>query len=177
MARHVVVTLCMVTFFLTMGSAFARQRPLSPKDRAPRAIQAREDASASNEPEVDPKKQIADNIKEIKALRQRNPACLIERDTKLIRNISVRNPKKGQGKYYRTDKIVYVRDRFYCTGCKRESSVDTPPPCCKVSNVKSFNEWRGYRQSVEETDKINKRIDELYRENAVLSKKLRSSKE
>ena len=78
--------------------------------------------------------------------------------------------------------VTFVRDAFYCSGCKRvtpyggDGDVYDKYGYCKVCRQMSFYRWLEARKKVDETAEINARIDELYAENESLEKQIRSVK-
>ena len=120
--------------------------------------------------------QLEMNLIKIKQLIQENPACFLNPDKSKIVNISQKIAQKGDAAYCRQHKITFVRDQFYCTGCKRTSIMHSSP-CCKVSQVQSFNAWKKARENVNVTARINGQLLDLRRENASLNQRIRAIKE
>ena len=116
------------------------------------------------------KRQYDRNVAEIKRLKAANPGCVIVPSYKQARILETRFASKGHSKYCLKDKITYVRDMFHCTNCNKDFAIDNRPGCCEVSRKRSYNEWSTRYREAEETEKINKRIDELLKENAELRK-------
>ena len=130
-----------------------------------------------SDPMEDLQRQFNKNLSEITSLRNENPSCYLNPDTTKITNLSVMIAPKRESPYSVRRQITIVRDRFYCTGCKKESTMSSGSPCCNVSKVQSFNAWKEARKNVDVTSKINSRITELYRENASLKKRIRTVKQ
>jgi len=130
--------------------------------------------NSSSESVEDLQRQFNKNLSEITRLRNENPSCYLNPDSTKITNLSSKIAPKSESPYSVRRQITIVRDRFYCTGCKRESTMGSSRPCCDVSKVQSFNAWIEARKNVDETSKINSRITKLYRENASLKKRMRS---
>ncbi len=115
--------------------------------------------------------QIKRNLEEINKLRDENPACVLNPDSSKILNTMMRMCTPTDHKYTSGKQLTYVRDLFYCTACKRESSNG---PCCRVSAKKGFAAWRKCRDAVEKTKEINDRIDELHEANKALKKRIQT---
>lgn len=134
-----------------------------------------EDFSTDAENLVDDlKKQLKRNDAEIQRLRKQNPACVLNTvdPPSNIRNIVMRYPTGNLRKYFTMIQVTYVRDLFYCTNCKRESALGDSP-CCNVSRMKSFLEWRQKRLDVSKTTEINAQIDALLESNNEINNKLK----
>jgi uncharacterized protein YoxC len=124
-------------------------------------------------------KKLNNNLAEIKELVKKNPACYINPSDTSIINVAKKIATMKDRRYCACANVTFVRDAFYCTGCKQVtrymSGIDYDG-CCKVSRKQSFHRWSTVRGKVEETTEINARIDELYAENESLEKQIRSMK-
>jgi hypothetical protein len=118
-------------------------------------------------------RQLESNLAELKNLVQKNPACYINPSATTIINVAKKIATKNDRQYCACNNITLVRDMFYCTGCKQTSGMSASP-CCKVSAKQGFHRWLAVRKNVDETVRINKRIDELRRENQSLQNRIRA---
>ena len=121
------------------------------------------------------------NLKELKQLVQENPACYLNPKSTSIINLDRKIATAKDRRYCTCNNITFVRDRFYCTGCKRVTGIrngdyEGAQACCEVSSQQSFYRWVDARKQVDKTTQINLRIDEIYAENESLEKKIRSMK-
>lgn len=132
-------------------------------------------AQASKKSGDDLKRQLKENEKEIKKLREQNPACVLNTidPPSNIRNTVMKYPTSGQRVYYAKSQITYVRDLFYCTKCHSERTMNEGP-CCDVSRKKSFREWSQRRMDVGTTADINRRIDALLEKNQEIKNLLKA---
>ena len=151
------------------------QLPVQPKIGAPQQSinvpqKTEKTASSPSESIVDLQRQLADISAEVKRLVNSNPSCYLNPKASSIVNVQ----KTSGGNKYSINSIILVRDEFYCTKCKRSFSKTTRSPCCDVSRHRSFNSWREARDNVDETQKINTRIDELRNEMAQLKKRIQA---
>ena len=115
---------------------------------------------------------LKENQVEINRLIAANPGCVLVPSSKQARILETRFAEKGHRRYCLKDKITYVRETFHCTHCEDGGDIpleEATEACCEVSAKRSFALWRGMRLEAEETSKINKRIDELRRENMAIS--------
>ncbi len=155
------------------GSASSSKMP----ETLPTTQSLQTNESAPRESADDLKRRYKANLVEIDRLRLGNPACVLKPDvgTKDIRNTDARMMTNADLRYCSKSKgkVVYVRNEFYCTNCRKSTSA-MHGPCCSVSAKKGFAEWKSYRAAVEETTRIVNKIDELYQENAELKKRIPS---
>ncbi len=124
----------------------------------------------------DLQKKINDNLAEIKKLVDKNPACYLNPSSTSIINVSKKIATAKDKRYCSCINVTFVRDMFYCSGCKRVSGMGDHP-CCNVSRKQSYYRWLMERKKVDETRQINSRIDELHAENESLEKQIRSMKD
>ena len=150
------------------------QQPRQPEIDIPKSTKLNDDHKESV---AELQHQLEMNLIKIRQLIQENPACFLNPDKSKIVSISKRIAQKSDAAYCRQHNITFVRDQFYCTGCKKTSSVSDHGPCCKVSNVQSFNAWKEARKNVDITARINDQLLDLRRENASLNKRIRAIKE
>ena len=123
----------------------------------------------------DLQKKLNDNLAELKKLVDKNPACYLNPSSTSIINVSKRIATAKDRRYCSCINVTLVRDMFYCSGCKRVRGMNDSP-CCNVSRKQSYYRWMMERKKVDETSRINSRIDELYTENESLEKQIRSMK-
>ena len=127
----------------------------------------------------DIKRQIDKNLDELKMLRQDNPMCILEKNLGSIRNLQKRMTPNKLRAYCAKSYVTHVRDMFHCSACGGETSLEMAEKgdsCCNVSKKQSFAAWMAARRSVDETERINERIDELLSENKALADKLQGLK-
>ncbi len=122
-----------------------------------------------------------DNLAELKELLKKNPACYINPKTSSIINRQNKIATMKDRRYCACDNVTFVRDAFYCSNCKRITSYRDDGNYdrygyCNVCRQVSFHRWLEARKNVEETARINARIDELYAENESLKKQIQSIK-
>ena len=126
------------------------------------------------------RRKLDENLAEIKKLRTENPTCYINPKDPACPNISQRIAMAKDARYSTNNKVTYVRDAFSCSRCRRTTAYqgsevtdyDDGYRYCAVCRQQSFYMWLKYRKNVEKTAKIDKRIDEIYRENTLLEKKI-----
>lgn len=144
------------------------------QDRAsPPEVLPNEAADVPKESRDDLLRQFNGNLAEIKNLCSKNPACFLNSSPRSIINLSKRIATAKDRQYCTANNITLIREKFYCTACKKESDLNAMP-CCNVSRKMSSNRWVEARKSVDETAEINGRIDELRRENEALAQKIRA---
>ena len=123
----------------------------------------------------DLQKKLNDNLAELKKLVDKNPACYINPKSTSIINVSKKIATAKDKRYCSCVNVTFVRDMFYCSGCKQVSGMGDRP-CCNVSRKQSYYRWLMERKKVDETRQINDRIDELHSENESLEKQIHSIK-
>ena len=134
---------------------------------------------SSDESVEELRRKIDENLAEIKKLRTENLSCHINPKDPACPNISQKIATAKDTRYSTSVKVTYVRDAFYCSRCRRMTAyrgrdvADYGYGYCDVCRQQSFNMWLKYRKNVEKTAEINKRIDEINSENALLEKKIR----
>lgn len=101
-------------------------------------------------------------------LRKRNPACVMKKDLRNIRNLEYRLLGREDKRYYHCKNVTYVREVFYCTKCKG----DFERHYCEGSKA-SAPIWRAARDKVSETLEINAKIDVVLKQIANLEKELK----
>jgi len=130
----------------------------------------------------DLQQKLKNNLAEIKELVKKNPACYINPKTSSIINRENKIATMKDRRYCACVNVTFVRDAFYCSGCKHVTSYRKDRDdydgygYCKVCRQMSFYRWLEARKKVDETATINARIDELYAENESLEKQIRSMK-
>ena len=159
------------------GTSMALPEPT--QDIAPNEPPTPDDSS--EESLVGLQQKLNKNLAEIKELRQKNPACYLNPKSTSIINLDRKIATAKDKRYCTCNNVTFVRDRFYCTGCKRVTGIhnddyDRIEACCRVSSQQSFYRWVDARKRVDETTLINQRIDELNTENESLEKQIRSKK-
>ena len=122
------------------------------------------------------------NLAEIKELVKKNPACYINPKAATIINRENKIATMKDRRYCACVNVTFVRDAFYCSGCKQvtpyRADVDyNDYGRCKVCRQMSFYRWLEARKKVDETATSNARIDDLYIENESLEKQIRSLKQ
>ena len=148
---------------------------------------AQSQVSSANAPEMsldDLRQKIDRNLMEIKQLVQQNPACYINPKVTSIINLEKKIATAKDRRYCNCNNVKFVREAFYCTGCKRITPYKTDDQFgngygdgrCDVCRQTGFYRWLDARKRVDETTLINHRIDELYAENESLEKKILSMK-
>lgn len=126
------------------------------------------------------KKQLDGNLAELKELRDKNPACYLNPSDTSIINVAKKIASMKDRRYCTCNNVTFVRDAFYCSNCKQVTGYregrdyDSGSRCCKVSRKQSFYRWLVERKKVDETMRINARIDELYKKNEPLEEQIRS---
>ena len=137
---------------------------------------------SSDESVEELRRKIDENLAEIKKLRTENPACHINPKDPACPNISQKIAMPKDTRYSTSSKVTYVRDAFCCSRCRNmtayrgNETADYGYGFCDVCRQQSFNMWLKYRRNVEKTMEINKRIDEINSENALLEKKIRKAR-
>lgn len=128
-----------------------------------------------SESAADLKSRLEKNEKEIKRLREQNPACVLNTidPPSNIRNTVMKYTTLKDKQYCTKVQITYVRDLFYCSNCHANVPLSAGP-CCYVSRKKSFYEWRQRRLDVDKTKEIKEKIDDLLRENQEIKRRLKS---
>ena len=145
----------------------------------PQAIAQKEPTPLDSQPLEDLKKKFNGNLGELKELRDKNPACYLNpRETSII-NVEKKIATMKDRRYCTCVNVTFVRDAFYCSGCKRITSYrdgrdDYGYGYCKVCRQQGFYRWLVVRRKVDETAKTNARIDELYKTNESLEEQIRS---
>ncbi len=129
----------------------------------------------------DLQQKIERNLREIKQLVQKNPGCYLNPSSTSIINLDRKIATAKDRRYCNSTNVTFVRDRFYCTGCKqvtgiRNGDYDRANACCRISSQQGFYRWLDARKRIDETALINRRIDELYAENENLEKRIRTFK-
>ena len=126
---------------------------------------------------ADLKKRLNDIEKEIKQLRELNPACILNTidPPSNIRNTVMKMTTLKYKPYCMKAQTTYVRDLFYCTKCHSELRMNDYP-CCEVSRKKSFREWQKLRQGVDTTKEIKEKIDALLLEKQKITEQIKARK-
>ena len=129
----------------------------------------------------DLQKRLNDNSTEIKELVKKNPACYINPKTSSIINRQNKIATMKDRRYCACANVTFVRDAFYCSNCKRITPYRDDGDYdrygyCNVCRQMSFHRWLEARKNVEETAKINARLNELYTEKESLEKQIHSIK-
>ena len=152
----------------------------------PQVIAQNEPAAPVDQPQEssdDLQQKLNRNLAEIKELVKKNPACYINPKVSSIINRENKIATMKDRRYCACVNVTFVRDAFYCSGCKRvtpyRADVDYNDDYgrCRVCRQMSFYRWLEARKKVDETATINARIDELYTENESLEKQIRSLKQ
>ena len=152
--------------------------------KQPQVVAQNEPAVPDEPPEESPndlQQKLNSNLAEIKELVKRNPACYLNPKVSSIINRENKIATMKDRRYCACANVTFVRDAFYCSGCKRITPYNGDGDYdryghCNVCRQMSFHRWLEARKKVEETTEINARIDELYAENESLEKKIRSMK-
>ena len=145
----------------------------------PQVLAQKEPTASDSQALDDLKKKINGNLGELKELLDKNPACYLNpRETSII-NVEKKIATMKDRRYCTCVNVTFVRDAFYCSGCKRITSYrdgrdDYGYGYCKVCRQQGFYRWLVVRRKVDETAKINARINELYKTNESLEEQIRS---
>ena len=125
----------------------------------------------------DLEKRLYDIEKEIKRLREINPACVLNivDPPSNIRNTVMKMTTLKDKPYCMKAQTTYVRELFYCTKCHSELGINDYP-CCEVSRKKSFREWQKLRQGVDTTKEIKEKIDALLLEKQKITEQIKAVK-
>ena len=134
------------------------------------------------------KKRLDSNLAKLKELRGKNPACYLNPKETSIINVGRKIATMKDRRYCTCNNVTFVRDAFYCSGCKRITLYKGNDDLraggddyrevydCKVCRQQGFYRWLEVRKKVDVTAMINARINELYKENESLEDQMRSIK-